>query len=72
MKKFGVIDWVAVILVAVGAINWGLYGLWSMDLVKMAFGDMTTLAKAAYVVIGLAGVYTIVGALRCCGHCNSD
>ena len=66
MKKCGTLDWVALILVVLGAINWGLVGAFNIDLVKMFLGDMTVVSKTVYIVIGLAGVYKLVSAFRCC------
>ncbi len=54
-----VIHWVVWALVVVGAINWGLYGLFNLDLVAWLFGAMTMGAKVVYLLIGLAGVYKL-------------
>ncbi len=48
---------IALILVILGAINWGLVGLMKLDLVATLFGGQdTVLASIVYVLIGLAGV----------------
>jgi len=67
MKKCGVIGWIAFAFTVAGAINWGLLGLFQIDLVQLVFANKEPLAKATYIVIGIAGVYTLIGALRCCG-----
>ncbi len=54
------IDALALILVLVGAINWGLVGLFAFDLVAALFGEMTTLSRIVYTLVGAAGVYTIM------------
>jgi uncharacterized membrane protein YuzA (DUF378 family) len=59
MKKLTIIDWVALVLVIVGAINWGLVGLFSFDLVAGIFGSMTIMSKIVYDLVGLAGIYLI-------------
>jgi uncharacterized membrane protein YuzA (DUF378 family) len=47
----------ALILVIVGAVNWGLVGLARFDLVAALFGGAdTTLARIVYSLVGLAGV----------------
>ena len=43
------------LLVALGAINWGLVGIFHVDLVARLLGDMTTPARAVYGLIGVAG-----------------
>ncbi len=54
-----VLNWVAIILVIIGAVNWGLVGLAGIDLVNLVAGSIPVLAKLVYVLVGLAGVYTI-------------
>ena len=49
------IGWV----LAVGAINWGLYGVLGIDLVASVLGMGSMLAKLVYGVIGLVGVYKV-------------
>jgi uncharacterized membrane protein YuzA (DUF378 family) len=54
------VDAVALVLVLIGAINWGLVGLFAFDLVAAIFGEMMVLSRIVYILVGLAGVYTIV------------
>ncbi len=44
------------LLVTIGAINWGLVGLFDINLVSMLFKDWPAAQKAIYGLIGLAGV----------------
>ncbi|MBH1940879.1 DUF378 domain-containing protein [Mobilitalea sibirica] len=53
------LDYIALILVAVGAINWGLIGFFEFDLVRAIFGDMTWISRIIYAVIGIAGLYSL-------------
>ncbi len=53
------LDWIALILVIIGGINWGLVGLFNLDLVETVLGTIPILAKIVYVLIGLAGLYMI-------------
>ena len=48
------------ILLAVGAINWGLVGLLDMDLVQILFGQFGIVTDIVYGLIGLSGVYYIM------------
>ena len=43
-----VIDKIALVLIIIGAINWGLIGLFSFDLVATIFGDMTIISRIIY------------------------
>ncbi|MFH1284741.1 MAG: DUF378 domain-containing protein [Candidatus Peregrinibacteria bacterium] len=63
MKKLNFLDWVALILVVIGAINWGLVGLFQFDLVFYLFATMYTVAQVVYVVVGVAGLYLFVSML---------
>lgn len=44
------------ILVLVGALNWGLVGLFNFDLVAQIFGEMSTLSRIVYTLVGLCAV----------------
>ncbi len=48
--------WLAFALVTIGAINWGLVGLFDVDLVAAIFGVGTTMARLVYALVGVAGV----------------
>lgn len=51
---------VALILVIIGALNWGLIGLFGFDLVATLFGGSTAaLTRVIYSLVGLAGLYSI-------------
>jgi len=47
---------IVMILIVIGAINWGLVGLINLDLVALIAGK-TVLARLVYIIIGAAGVY---------------
>lgn len=53
------------ILVLVGALNWGLVGLFNFDLVAAIFGDMTILSRAVYTLVGLSALTSAVTAYMC-------
>jgi len=57
-KRFHVLDIVALILVVVGGLNWGLVGLFDFDLVQALLGGVPVLARIVYVLVGIAAVYT--------------
>lgn len=55
-----VLDIIALILVVIGAINWGLIGFFQFNLVSFLFGDITTiLSRIIYALVGIAGLYAI-------------
>ncbi|MBI2047813.1 MAG: DUF378 domain-containing protein [Parcubacteria group bacterium] len=57
MNKLNAFDWLAVVLVIVGGLNWGLVGVFNFDLVATIFGDMSGLSRVVYALVGLAAVY---------------
>ena len=57
MKTF---DILAAILVVVGAVNWGLVGLFQFDLVATIFGDMSVMSRLLYVLVGVAGAFQAI------------
>ena len=54
-----VIDKIALVLIIIGAINWGLIALFELDLVALLFGEMTILSRIVYGLVGLSGLWGI-------------
>jgi Uncharacterized conserved protein len=57
MKNLSTLDWIALILVIVGGLNWGLVGFLNFDLVATIFGDMSILARIVYALVGVSAIY---------------
>lgn len=66
--KLSVTGWVALVLVLVGGLNWGLVGFFSFDLVKTIFGDMSVLSRVVYGLVGISAVYLAVLSPRFAGE----
>ena len=64
MTEKSVIDWIALVLVIVGGLNWGLVGLLNVDLVELIFGSIPILQRIVYIVVGLAAIYLIYFATK--------
>jgi uncharacterized membrane protein YuzA (DUF378 family) len=60
MGKLNVFDWIALVLVVIGGLNWGLVGFFQFDLVAKIFGAMSTLSRIVYSLVGLASVYIVL------------
>ncbi|MGB9928091.1 MAG: DUF378 domain-containing protein [Methanosarcina sp.] len=58
------VDWLALLLVIVGGLNWGLVGLLDLDLVATLFGEGSALSRIVYILVGLAALYMIYFATR--------
>lgn len=61
------IDYIVLVLVIIGTINWGLVGFFGLDLVAFLFGSMSVLSRIIYAVIGICGLY----AISFCGRINN-
>ncbi len=57
--KGGTLGMVAMLLVSVGAINWGLKGLLDLNLVESLLGAGSLLEKVVYILIGVSGVWML-------------
>jgi uncharacterized protein len=54
-----VLDYIALVLVIVGGLNWGLVGAFNFDLVARLFGEMTAVTRVVYILVGLAALYCL-------------
>lgn len=66
------LDGAALTIVIIGAINWGLIGLFRFDLVALIFGDMTLLSRIVYTLVGICGLYLITFYMRLCDQSDSQ
>ncbi len=57
MKQLNTIDWVALVLLIIGGINWGLVGFFTFDLVAAIFGPLTAMSRIIYGLVGISAVY---------------
>jgi uncharacterized membrane protein YuzA (DUF378 family) len=53
------LDYTALTIVIIGAINWGLIGFFDFNLVSFLFGSATMLSRIIYGIVGVCGVYLI-------------
>lgn len=53
------IDIVAVVLIIIGGLNWGLIGFFGFNLVAAIFGDMSAISRLIYALVGLSALYRI-------------
>lgn len=60
-----VLKYTAYILTLIGALNWGLIGIFGFNLVVAIFGDMTVLARIVYSLVGISAVVTAVTFHEC-------
>lgn len=53
------LDYTALVIAIIGAIVWGMIGLFNFNLVSFLFGSMSWLSRIVYVLVGVCGLYTI-------------
>lgn len=54
-----VIDKIALVIIIIGAINWGLIGFFGFDLVATIFGEMSVISRIVYGLVGISGLWGI-------------
>ena len=67
------LDRISLILVIIGALNWGSVGLFQFDLVSWIFGGQgSVLARTVYILVALAGLWCITLLFRPREHSESN
>ncbi|KQP35946.1 hypothetical protein ASF44_21375 [Pseudorhodoferax sp. Leaf274] len=61
------LDYIALVLLIVGGLNWASVGLFQFDLVAAVFGVMSIATRFIYVLVGLAAIYAIALCVRWAG-----
>lgn len=60
MVKMKPIDWIAIVLLIIGGLNWGLVGLFNFNLVSwIANTTFSFLENLIYIIVGIASGYSI-------------
>lgn len=54
-----ILDYTALVVTVIGAVNWGLIGFFRFNLVTFLFGDMTWISRIIYALVGICGLYLL-------------
>ena len=54
-----IIDKIALVLIIIGAVNWGLIGIFDFNLVDSIFGTMSIISRIIYTLVGISGLWGI-------------
>lgn len=54
-----IVDTIALILVIIGALNWGTIGLFGIDVVSTIFGSASVITRIIFSLVGIAGLWSI-------------
>ncbi len=60
MYKLSLVDKISFLLILIGAINWGLIGLFNFNLVNSIFGFIPIVERLIYILVGLAALNSIL------------
>lgn len=63
-SRMSALDWVAMALMIVGGLNWGMVGLYNIDLVATLFGTQTPVSRVIYTAVGIAALYSLYTAVK--------
>lgn len=50
---------IALVLLLIGGISWGLYGVFGFEIISQVFGVDSSLTRIIYVLIGISALYKI-------------
>ena len=53
------LDYTALTIAIIGAVNWGLVGIFRFDLIAALFGNMYWFSRLVYILVGLSGLYLL-------------
>ena len=59
------LKYTAYVLTLIGALNWGLVGIFNFDLVAAIFGDMTVMSRIIYSLVGVSAIITALTMHNC-------
>ncbi|MEG0295976.1 MAG: DUF378 domain-containing protein [Clostridium sp.] len=65
MCKLNIFDKLSIVLVIIGSLNWGIIGLFDVNLVQLLTGNIAILMRIIYVLVGLAAVNLVYFTIRC-------
>ena len=63
-KRMTAAEWIPMLLLIIGGLNWGLVGLFDLDVVARLFGEGSPLSRVIYVAVGLSALYSLYMSAR--------
>jgi uncharacterized membrane protein YuzA (DUF378 family) len=58
-----VVNVIALVLILIGGLNWGLVGFFDYSLVDAVFGEGSGVARVVYALVGVAALYKVAVAI---------
>lgn len=66
------LNYTALTIAIIGAVNWGLIGFFNLNLVAMLFGSMSWISRIVYALVGLCGLYLLTFYGLIARRCSSE
>lgn len=63
-KGMAAAEWIPMLLLIVGGLNWGLIGLFDFNLVATLFGEESAISRIIYIAVGLSALYSLYMSAR--------
>lgn len=60
MSKLNVLDWICMILIIIGGLNWLLWGVFDFNLVAAIFGTLSVISRIIYILVGVSALYVLI------------
>lgn len=60
MKNLHALDWIAIVLLIIGGLNWGILGVFDVNVVSGVFGETSIISRIIYIIVGISAVYLAV------------
>lgn len=68
-----VIHWIALILIVIGALNWGMWGFFQVDVISSIFSGSAAIgSRIVFALVGLSGIWACIHFFRMLCCCHSD
>ncbi len=72
MKNQCLVCKLAMVLVTIGALNWGLVGIFQFNAVDSILGEMSILSRVVYALVGVSGLMSFIGWFKECPKCKKE
>ncbi|MBS3818913.1 DUF378 domain-containing protein [bacterium] len=60
MSKLNFLDWICMILILIGGLNWLLWGVFDFNLVAAIFGTLSVISRIIYILVGVSALYVLI------------
>ncbi|OGH69106.1 MAG: hypothetical protein A3I29_04585 [Candidatus Magasanikbacteria bacterium RIFCSPLOWO2_02_FULL_44_11] len=62
--KLTTLDWIALVFLIIGGVNWGLIGFFSYDIISAIFGVASVVTRIVFALVGISALYMVAVAFK--------